>query len=113
MAIIPGENKEVSFVDPQEQRQKKLIYILMALFLATGVVLYFGLSDDNSSVEMTPGGTAMNNQPETSAIDSLENIDLTIPVLKSEKFQSLVSPGKLPIVVNENEKGRTNPFEPF
>ena len=113
MAIIPGGKQRVdlSFINPQQQRQKKLTYLLAAVILAIAGVYFFYVKKPslapNPIVEIiSPGG-----EPNEKIVELLKTINLDINLLKDNKFRALVLPGIFPIV--PGEKGRPDPFAPF
>lgn len=113
MAIIPGEQKRrFDFIDPQQIKQKRLIFIFLLVLLVIAAILYFGYFRKppapplQSSLSIVPVG-GINIEDYT----FLKNIEFETPILLDKKFQSLTLPGQFPIVVGE--KGREDPFAPF
>jgi hypothetical protein len=113
MAIIPGaQNQNFSF-DPQQAKQKNLFYILGALILATGAVVYFGFLKKPNIPSLESLEFGGGQQVEGAMIDSLERINFQKAILDDEKFRELSMPVKLPLTINPDEKGRNNPFVSF
>jgi len=114
MAIIPGEQKSgFAFVSSHEKKQRKLIYVLIAVLAITAGVylmysnnLGFFSSSGVSQTLSSPG-----NEMVSGIVEMLKTVDLNFSLLDDKKFQSLALPGDFPIVVGE--KGRANPFVSF
>jgi len=116
MAIIPGQQagSGASFASPQEEKQKKLLYIFGFLALAAGAIIYFGFYYQSAPSEQASFVPATGLAPEQiteNLIKSLQGVNFEAALLSDKKFKELVLPGNLPISVGE--KGRDNPFAPF
>ena len=112
MAIIPGQQKgDFSLVDPQQEKQKKLLYLFAGVLVIITVVIYFGFFRKTQPPQTS--GQIYNPAvlQEGKELEGLKDVNLDFPILKNKKFQSLVLPGQFPISVGE--KGRENPFAPF
>ncbi len=128
MAIIPGEQKGISIETPQEQKQKKMVYLLILVLLAIAGILYFGFFRGATAPSVSPlpavlpgeqaagttgaGAVSLGAGNEDQAfLESLKNVNLENPVFKDKKFQDLSLYGEWPI--SQGVKGRENPFEPY
>ena len=115
MAIFPLLKTPSLFITPEQKKQKKLIFVLIAVVLITILVLYFGLRTPKESVpavpEAEPGLLPLTGPAEEEEIISLEAIKSRFNIFNDSKFRSLKSfAPKLDI---SGEKGRTNPFLPY
>lgn len=117
MAILPFQKpKEPVVILPEQKRQKKLLFVLIAVVFAIILVLYFGFSTPKQS---TPIGPAIEPGilPATTSVPSAEKklpspelIKIEFDIFNEPKFQALKPvASKLDI---SGEKGRTNPFLP-
>ena len=116
MAILLTPSKTPSlFITPEQKKQKKLLFVLIAVVLVTILVLYFGLSTPKEPVPAVPS-TEQGVLPSTGPageeeIISLEAIKSEFNIFSDSKFRALKSfAPKLDI---SGEKGRTNPFLPY
>lgn len=129
MAIIPGEQKNISIGTPQEQKQKKMVYLLILVILLIAGVLYFGFFRGSTAPSVSPApavlpagqtaGTVTGTVPVSlepgsenqKFLESLKAVNLEVPLFKDKKFQALSLYGEWPI--SQGAKGRENPFEPY
>lgn len=109
MAIIPGEQKTISIETPQSKKNERMIYLLCAVILITGLVAWFGFFSQPSELEVVEPGKVVVEEPKT--WEKIQKADLENPIFFDKKFNDLIIYGESPITVGT--KGRPNPFEPF
>lgn len=116
MAILPTPSKTPSlFITSEQKKQKKLIFVLIAVVLVTILVLYFGLSTPKEPVTPVPptepGILPFTGPAGQEEISSVEAIKSEFNIFSDSKFRALKSfAPKLDI---SGEKGRINPFLPY
>ncbi len=115
MAIIPGRQKaDLAFIDPQARKQKRLLYLLVSIIIAAAGI-YFIYSRQPGILFPSPPASSVSSDPNSAAntkiIELLKLINLNISLQEDKRFNALILPGNLPVVVGE--KGRQNPFAPF
>lgn len=98
-------------IGQQRDRQKKLIFLLVALLIATILVLYFalGLGAPSPSVSVN-GGSGIGPLTSSVSQDQITSVSLDLSVLRRQEFLGLRLFGDIPIVLGE--LGRSNPFLP-
>ena len=110
MAIIPGGAGQNNIIDtPQKQKNRNLLFVLLALVIFTGLIAYFGFG--NFQLGGAPVVVDQQVEESNKILDSLRKVSLNNSVFADKTFQSLVQSEKLPVVVGE--KGRANPFASF
>lgn len=100
----------------QRKRQKTLLIVMLAIVLITVIVLYFGFWSKTPvpSGQFGPGeaGTVV---PGISIAteEKLKKINLDFDFLNEEIIPFLKIHGEIPVSIQEDEIGRTNPFIPY
>ena len=115
-----SKNKD-SLAFPQEEKQRKLIFVLIGVVLVALLVLYFGfLRPSQPEMIEEPG---MVEEPAISSLPSLvvgggilieditKRINFDIDFLKEPYFQTLKIHGEWPLQIEG--RGRDNPFLSF
>ena len=110
-----------SIAFPQEEKQRKLMFILIGVVLAALIVLYFSfMRPSQPEIIEEPG---MIEEPAISSLpspvvmggilieDITKKINFDIDFLEESYFQALKIYGEWPLSIEE--KGRPNPFLPY
>jgi hypothetical protein len=107
MAIKPLEHKK---------RQKTLLFVGLGIVLATILVLYFGfLKTTLVPEEQILPGTAVGTVTKSSSAteEKLKEINLDFKFLNEKIIPFLKTHGNVPVKIDKDEVGRSNPFIPY
>ncbi|MAF20836.1 MAG: hypothetical protein CMI55_04110 [Parcubacteria group bacterium] len=105
-----------SILSPQEQKQRKLFFILIGVILATLIVVYFSFfrATPSSPVIESIADSEMDETQEVTNVGTqeiIEKINFDAGFFNDPQFQVLRVYGEWPL---ETEiKGRANPFLPY
>jgi len=97
---------------PQEKKQRKLVFVFVAVILAVLLILYFGFlrsSELEITGELGTAGQAIDGK--IFLEDIIEKINFDINFLEESRFQDLKIYGEWPLQIEK--QGRNNPFMPF
>lgn len=100
----------------QKKRQKILLFVGLGIILAIVLVLYFGFWKTTPVPEsqISPG-TGVDTVPKTSTAteEKLQKINLDFDFLNEKIIPFLKIHGNVPVKIDKNEVGRSNPFIPY
>lgn len=111
MAIIPNNiNQEAKIETPQQQKTKKMVYLLVLICAVAAAILYMGM---NPVSPADIGSSSETSQPsqDVRLFNNLRKINLENTAFEDKRVESLTQNGEFPISIGQ--KGRENPFAPF
>ncbi|KKS26562.1 MAG: hypothetical protein UU87_C0001G0077 [Parcubacteria group bacterium GW2011_GWA2_42_11] len=114
MAItLSGANNNVSFLTPEQKKQRKMLVFLGVIILGLAVILYFGYFRKTAEQPVGPATSSGISQGQAKAdlMERIKNLNTEGSIYQDKGFAELKLHGDLPLVIGE--RGRSNPFAPF
>jgi len=100
----------------QKKRQKTLLFVGLGIILATTLVLYFGFwrTTPVPEEQISPGTVVgMVTKSSTATEEKLKKINLDFEFLNEKIIPFLKTHGNVPVKIDKDEVGRSNPFIPY